>query len=129
MRNAEVKKMDKAWIREHMEKITGESGIPENDGVIYKKIADPANTKKYAPFISFFKVLSKTLHLGMMVKKEDEMQKRVYTNNRSIAQMVVRIKASEAVENATLFNALASETEICKDNELKHISQKRDKLD
>lgn len=128
MRNADVRKMDKAWIREHMEKITGESGVPEADGQIYKLISDPANTKKYWPFVAFFKVLSKTLHLGMMLKKEDEMQKRVYTNDRSINQMQVKIKVSDSIANTTLYNAIENEANRIREQELKQLRNKRDHL-
>lgn len=85
LRNINPRKMDKNWIRERMERITGESGISEADGDVYKAISEPTNTKFYKDFFCFFKVLSKTLHLGMMLKKEDEMVKRVTQNNRSIS--------------------------------------------
>lgn len=84
LRNVKPRNMDKAWIRERMDRITGESGIPENDGDIYKAISDGANTKNYVHFFGFFKVLSKMLHLGMILKKDEDMSKRVGTNNRSI---------------------------------------------
>jgi hypothetical protein len=40
LRNSDIKRMDKNWIRERMQAITGESGIPEADGKIYKAISD-----------------------------------------------------------------------------------------
>jgi hypothetical protein len=128
LRNADVKKMDKAWIRENMEKITGESGVPAEDGAIYKLISDPANTKKYWCYVPFFKVLSKTLHLGMMLKKEDEMQKRVYTNERSINQMNVKIKVSDSLGDSTVYRTLAEEVKRSQHNELAHLKGKRDRL-
>jgi len=73
LRNLDTKKMEKNWIRDRMEHITGESGVPEQDGDVYKAISNPRNIKKYLCFIPFFKICSKTLHLAMINKKEEEM--------------------------------------------------------
>ena len=69
LRNLDTNKMDKNWIRDRMEHITGESGIPEQDGDVYKEISNGANIKKYLCYIPFFKILSKILHYAMMLKK------------------------------------------------------------
>lgn len=120
--------MDKNWIRERMERITGESGIPGADGDVYKAISEPTNTKFYKDFFCFFKVLSKTLHLGMMLKKEDEMVKRVTQNNRSISQMDVKVKVSSSIESQAVHLILANEADRIRHNELIHLKKKRDAL-
>ena len=129
LRNVKTRQMDKAWIRAHMERITGESGIPEADGDVYKAISDGANTKNYLNFFPFFKVLSKMLHLGMILKKEEEMQKRVTQNNRSINQMAVKIKVSNSIENEAVHLILATEAERIRHNELAHLQKKRQNLE
>jgi hypothetical protein len=129
LRNANIRKMDKSWIRERMEQITGESGIPEQDGEVYKQISDPAKTKNYIHFIPFFKILSKTLHLGMMLKKEEEMQKRVSTNIRSINQMKVKIKVTKSIEGSALHVVLAREANRMRENELKVLKSKKQQLE
>jgi hypothetical protein len=129
LRNVKTRNMDKAWIREHMDRITGESGIPEQDGDIYKAISDGANTKNYVNFFPFFKVLSKMLHLGMILKKEEEMSKRVTQNNRSINQMAVKIKVSNSIENEAVHLILATEAERIRNNELAQLQQKKQNLE
>lgn len=112
-----------------MDRITGESGIPEQDGDIYKLISDGANTKNYVNFFPFFKVLSKMLHLGMILKKEEEMSKRVTQNNRSINQMAVKIKVSNSIENEAVHLILATEAERIRNNELAQLQQKKQNLE
>lgn len=99
LRNADCKALDKNLIREKMNMVTGCSGITEEDGVIFKAITDASMTTKYVNFFQFFKVLSKMCHLGMTQKKEEEMKNRVTANNKSIAQMEVRIKTGKSIES------------------------------
>ena len=128
LRNLDMSKMDKNWIRERMEHITGESGIPEQDGDVYKAISNGANIKKYLCYIPFFKILSKTLHLALMLKKEDEMQKRVTQNNRSINQMEVKLRVSAQIEDASLTSLIANEAERIRNEELMCLKTKHAKL-
>jgi len=99
LRNADCKALDKNLIREKMNMVTGCSGIAEEDGVIFKAITDSSMTTKYVNFFQFFKILSKMCHLGMTQKKEEEMRNRVNANNKSIAQMEVRIKTGQSIES------------------------------
>lgn len=61
------------------------------------------------------------LHLGMMIKKEEEMSKRVIQNSRSINQMAEKIKVSNSIENEAVHLILANEAERIRENELFHL--------
>lgn len=109
LRNADCKALDKNFIREKMNSVTGCSGIAEEDGEIFLAITDQAKTKNYLNFFCFFKIVSKMCHLGMTQKKEEEMKNRCNANNKNIAQMEVKIRTGESIEAQSIPHILSNE--------------------
>ena len=87
LRNADPSKLEKGYIREVMSKITGESGVEEEDGEIYKQISDQAQVKKYIDFFPLYRIVSKMCHLAMSIKKEQELSMKKEVQAKTIAQI------------------------------------------
>lgn len=69
LRKVDHLKLEKKVIEEIMQKITGESGRPE-EGEIYQKISQNNMVAHYIAFYPFFRVLSKLCHLAFIKRKE-----------------------------------------------------------
>lgn len=83
--------LEKKVIEQMMQKITGESGKPE-EGEIYQKIADERQVDKYINFYPFFRVLSKVCHLAFTKRKEAAHAKKQRRNEEAMDKIDVEIQ-------------------------------------
>ena len=62
-------------------------------------------------FFPLFKVLSKMCHLGMTMKKEEEMKNRCSINVKNINAMEIRVKTGKSIGNEGIEKNIAQEAD------------------
>lgn len=94
--------LEKKVIEQMMQKITGESGKPE-EGEIYQKISDERQIDKYINFYPFFRLLSKVCHLAFTKRKEAAHAKKQKKNEGSIEKIDVEIETLGTIQEQFAF--------------------------
>lgn len=121
--------LEKKVIEQMMQKITGESGKPE-EGEIYQKIADERQVDKYINFYPFFRVLSKVCHLAFTKRKEAAHAKKQRRNEEAMDKISVEIQTIETIqEQFRFFETLRAEAERIRSYEVQLFTQKLESIE